>query len=92
MAKASQSIQQTVEDISAQMRSLQSAVEPLGSSWKGAAYNAFQQLMTRFNDDGQKLTQALQAIGQAMDTNNKNYNATEQQNTSTITQLLSGLQ
>lgn len=92
MAKAAQAVQQTVQDIQAEMRSLQSAVEPLGSSWKGSAYQAFQQLMQRFNDDGTKLTQALDAIGQAIDTNNKNYQATEEQNQSSISKLLSGLQ
>jgi WXG100 family type VII secretion target len=91
LAKASQNIQQTVSDIQQQMRSLESAVEPLGASWKGAAYNAFQQLMQRFQDDGNKLTQALQAIGEAMDANNKNYTQVEQQNTSSITSLLQGL-
>ena len=91
LAKASQSVQTTVQDIQAQMRSLQSAVEPLGASWKGQAYQAFQQLMQRFNDDGTKLTQALEAIGQAIDANNKNYTATEEQNHSSISKLLSGL-
>ncbi|HET9170430.1 MAG TPA: WXG100 family type VII secretion target [Actinospica sp.] len=92
LAKASQNIQACVQDIQSQMSQLQSAVEPLGSSWKGAAYNAFQQLMQRFDDDGKKLTQALQAIGEAMEANNKSYTATEQENTSSITKLLSGLQ
>jgi WXG100 family type VII secretion target len=92
MAKAAQAVQQTVQDIQAEMRSLQSAVEPLGSSWKGSAYQAFQQLMQRFQDDGTKLTQALDAIGQAISANDKNYQATEQQNQSSISKLLSGLQ
>lgn len=92
MAKASQAVQQCVQEIQGEMRSLQSSVEPLGASWQGAAYSAFQQLMQRFDDDGKKLTQALDAIGQAINANNNNYQATEEQNTSTISKLLSGLQ
>lgn len=92
LAKASQSVQQTVADIQSQMRSLQSAVEPLGASWKGQAYQAFQQLMERFQADGTKLTQALDAIGQAIDANNKTYTATEQQNHSAISNILGSLQ
>jgi WXG100 family type VII secretion target len=92
MAKASQNVQQTVQELQAEMRSLQSAVEPLGASWKGSAYSAFQQLMQRFQDDGQKLTQALDAIGQAIDANNKNYTATEETNSSSISHLLNSLQ
>jgi WXG100 family type VII secretion target len=91
LAKASQSVTQTVQDIQSQMRSLQSAVEPLGASWKGQAYQAFQQLMQRFDDDGNKLTQALQAIGDAIDANNKSYTATEQQNHSSISGILNSL-
>lgn len=91
LAKASQSVQQTVQDIQSQMSSLQSAVDPLGASWKGQAYQAFQQLMERFRDDGTKLTQALQAIGEAIDANNKNYTATEEQNHSAISNILGSL-
>jgi WXG100 family type VII secretion target len=91
MAKASQAVQQCVQDINSEMRQLQSSVEPLGSSWQGQAYQAFQQLMQRFNDDGQKLTQALQAIGEAIDSNNKAYVAVEEQNHSSISKLLGGL-
>lgn len=91
LAKASQAVQQTVQDINSQMSSLQSAVEPLGSSWQGQAYQAFQQLMQRFNDDGKKLTTALQAIGEAIDANNKNYTQVEESNKSSITSLLSSL-
>jgi len=91
LAKASQSVQQTVQDIQSQMRSLQSAVDPLSASWKGQAYQAFQQLMQRFQDDGTKLTQALQAIGEAIDANNKSYTATEEQNHSAISNILGSL-
>ena len=92
MAKAAQAVQQCVQEINAEMRSLQSSVEPLGASWQGSAYQAFQQLMQRFQDDGQKLTQALDAIGNAIDSNQKNYTATEETNQGSISKLLSGLQ
>lgn len=91
LAKASQSVQQTVQDINQQMSALESAVAPLGSSWQGQAYQAFQQLMDRFQNDGKKLTQALQAIGEAIDANNKNYTQVEESNKSSITNLLSSL-
>jgi WXG100 family type VII secretion target len=91
MNKAAQAVTQTVQDIQAEQRSLMSALEPIASQWKGAASSAFQQLMARFNDDASKLTQALDAIGQAMQANNKNYSATEEQASSSISKLLSGL-
>ena len=91
MQKAAQSVQQAVQDINAEMRSLQGNLEPVASSWQGSAASAFQQLMQRFNDDGQKLTQALDAIGEALGANTKNYSAVEEQNSSSIAQILGGL-
>ena len=91
MNKAAQAVTQTVQDIQAEQRSLMSALEPVASAWKGQAASAFQQLMTRFNEDATKLTQALDAIGQAMTSNTKNYSSVEETNNSSISKLLSGL-
>ena len=91
MTKAAQSVNQAVQDIGAEMRSLDSALEPIASAWKGQAASAFQQLIQKFNDDCTKLTQALDAIGQAMGANTKNYTAAEEQQSSAMGQLLQGL-
>ncbi|HEX4787032.1 MAG TPA: WXG100 family type VII secretion target [Actinospica sp.] len=91
MNKAAQAVTQTVQDVQAEQRQLMSALEPIAQQWKGQASSAFQQLIQRFNDDASKLTQALDAIGQAISANNKNYSATEEQNNSSISKLLSGL-
>ena len=91
MQKAAQSVSQTVDEINAEMRSLESALAPVAGAWKGSAASAFQQLMERFNADGQKLTQALQAIGEALGTNTTNYSQVEEQNASSIAKLLGGL-
>lgn len=91
MNKAAQAVTQTVQDIQSEQRQLMSALEPIASQWKGAAASAFQQLIQRFDDDAQKLTQALDAIGQALGANTKNYQAVEEQNNSSIGKLLSGL-
>jgi WXG100 family type VII secretion target len=91
MNKAAQSVQQTVQQIQSETRSLISSLEPISSSWQGSAASAFQQLIQRFNDDATKLTQALDAIGQALSSNTKNYSAVEEQNQSSISKLLSGL-
>jgi WXG100 family type VII secretion target len=91
MSKAAQAVQQTVQDINSEQQKLMSALEPIASQWKGQAASAFQQLMQRFRDDASKLTQALDAIGEAMQQNTKNYSATEDQSSSSITNLLSSL-
>ena len=91
MQKAAQAVAQTVQDINSEMRSLQGNLEPVASAWKGQAASAFQQLMERFNEDGQKLTQALDAIGEALGANTKNYSAVEEQQQSSISAILNGL-
>jgi WXG100 family type VII secretion target len=92
MSKAAQSVQQTVEEIRAEMSSLESNLAPVASAWKGSAASAFQQLMERFNADGQKLTEALNAIGEAMGANTKNYSQVEDANASSISKILNALQ
>lgn len=91
MNKAAQAVQQTVQEIQSETRSLISSLEPISSSWQGSAASAFQQLIQRFSDDSSKLTQALDAIGQALGSNTKNYSAVEEQNQTSISKLLSGL-
>lgn len=91
MNKAAQAVTQTVQDIQSEQRQLMSALEPIASQWKGAASAAFQQLIQRFDEDAQKLTQALDAIGQALGANTKNYQQAEEANHSSIGKLLSGL-
>lgn len=91
MAKAAQQVQQVSESLQQQMRSLMSNLEPLASTWKGAAASAFQELMERFNGDSQKLTTALGNIANALDQNTKNYNASEDANASSIKNILTSL-
>jgi WXG100 family type VII secretion target len=91
MNKAAQAVQQAVQEIQSETRSLVSSLEPIASSWQGSASSAFQQLIQHFADDSGKLVQALDAIGQALGANTKNYSAVEEQNQSSISKLLSGL-
>jgi len=92
MAKAAQQVQQVSESLQQQMRSLTNQLEPLASQWQGQAASAFQQLMSRFGEDSQKLSTALGNIANALDANTKNYNASEEANHSQINSILSGLQ
>jgi WXG100 family type VII secretion target len=91
MQRAAQQVQQVSEEISAELRSLQGQLDPMAASWKGAASSAFQQLMVRWNEDANKLTSALQAIAEMLDSTNKNYSQTEEANHSQIANILSGL-
>lgn len=91
MRKAAQQVHQTSDDINAELRSLLSQLEPVASSWKGTAASAFQQLMQRWHEDGQKLTQALAGIAEALDSSTTGYTQVEEQNSSQISKILGGL-
>jgi WXG100 family type VII secretion target len=91
MQKAAQQVQQVSDEISGELRALQGNLDPVAASWKGAASSAFQQLMVRWNEDASKLTSALQAISQMLDSTNKNYTQVEEANHSQISNILSGL-
>ena len=91
MQKAAQSVEQTVQEIRAEMSSLENNLAPVAGAWKGSASSAFQELMARFNGDGQKLIEALTAIGEALGANTKNYSQVEEENQSSIAKLLGGL-
>ena len=91
MQKAAQQVNQVSEEISSELRSLMSNLEPVASTWKGSAASAFQQLMVRWQEDANKLTQALQGISEMLDSTNKNYTQIEESNTSSIGNIMQGL-
>jgi WXG100 family type VII secretion target len=91
MQKAAQQVNQVSEEIGQELRSLMSNLEPVAASWKGQAASAFQQLMARWQEDSNKLTQALQGISEMLDSTNKNYTQIEESNTSSISTILQGL-
>jgi WXG100 family type VII secretion target len=91
MQKAAAQIRQTSDEINGELRSLLSLIEPLASQWRGDASTAFHQLIDRWNQDANKLTQALAGIADSMDTSQKNYSTSEEQNRSQIASILGGL-
>jgi WXG100 family type VII secretion target len=91
MQKAAAQIRQTSDEINGELRSLLSLIEPLASQWRGDASTAFHQLIDRWNQDANKLTQALAGIADSMDTSQKNYSSSEEQNRSQIASILGGL-
>ena len=91
MQKAAQQVQQVSEEIGGELRSLMSNLEPVAGAWKGSAASAFQQLMARWQEDANKLTQALQGISELLDNTTKSYSSAEQNNASSIAQILGNL-
>lgn len=91
MQKAASQIRQTSDEINSELRSLLGLIEPLASQWRGDASTAFHTLIDRWNQDANKLTQALTGIAEAMDSSTTNYSTSEESNRSQIASIMNGL-
>ena len=91
MLAAVSSMEQTNQALQGNLKNLQSEVEGVAASWAGTAASAFQSLMAKFNEDALKLNQDLQQIAEAVGSNQKAYQASEDEQHSTMTQILGGL-
>ena len=65
--KAATDVRSTRQEVEGDLRRLSSLAEELGSQWRGQAATGFHGLMTRFNEDAQKLQQALGDIADLLD-------------------------
>lgn len=66
MAAASRHVEQVAGDVDATLRTLQGQLAPLAGAWKGTASTAFQALMTRYQENADKLNQALRGISEQL--------------------------
>jgi WXG100 family type VII secretion target len=63
---AGQDIVSTGENIDGILKNLNGIIDAIGTSWQGAAKNAFDTLNQRFDEDALKLNQALKEIAEQM--------------------------
>ncbi|MDP8970502.1 MAG: WXG100 family type VII secretion target [Actinomycetota bacterium] len=79
---ASQKVHSTNQDIQTTLSTLYNALAPLPGQWKGEASTSFQQLLARYQDAAQRLNTALEGIGDTLAQTQRNYDSTEEANTS----------
>ncbi|MCG8921146.1 WXG100 family type VII secretion target [Lentzea sp. CC55] len=68
-------------DTQGTLRNVRNTVSGLQGIWVGAAANAFNQLMERFDTDAMKLQEALRAIAEQMDSSAVAYAQQEEEAT-----------
>jgi WXG100 family type VII secretion target len=61
------------ETAQAKIRQVRDAAETVASSWKGSAFTAFQNLISRFDADAAKVQEALRAIAEQISDTSKVY-------------------
>jgi WXG100 family type VII secretion target len=74
-----------------QLSKLASEVEGVAGSWQGQAATAFQNLMTRFHEDANKLNQALVAISDQVGLSADEYTRQEEQSHQSISNITNAL-
>ena len=84
MAQAAGHVRSVNEEIGTLLSTLMGQLEPIASTWKGAASSAFQQLHQRWNADAQKLNAALGSIAEALSGTHQAYSASEEANTAAV--------
>ena len=87
MAQAALHVGTVNEEIGALLATLLAQLEPIASTWKGAAATAFQQLHQRWNADARKLNVALGAIAESLSGTHRRYAAAEESNTAAVNRV-----
>ncbi|HEX4221508.1 MAG TPA: WXG100 family type VII secretion target [Pseudonocardiaceae bacterium] len=91
LQKAGAQMQSTNEQLMSNMSKLANACQEIEPAWKGTAASAFQNLMTRFQEDAKNLNSSLDTISQSINANAANYAQQEQESTDAVNKITSTL-
>ena len=78
MARAGQHVLDVDADVQADLAALRGQLVPLQGAWMGDAATAFAGLMQRWDADARSLSEALRAIGEAIEGSGRTYQQQEQ--------------
>jgi len=70
--------------IQGEISRLQTVIDNITSGWKGQAATAYNNLQSQVNEDASKLNQVLGEIKEAIDRTTSNYQASEEEQASSI--------
>ncbi|MFI5758865.1 WXG100 family type VII secretion target [Streptomyces sp. NPDC051569] len=68
---------------------LNGVIDQIASGWKGQAASSYQQLQNRWNEDAKRMNDILSDIKEAVDSTRTNYSASEEQQNSEISKIMS---
>jgi WXG100 family type VII secretion target len=91
MQQAASKVDDVNTEVRSQLSSLQSQVEAVQAHWTGQAASTFQALMLRYNEDAQKLSQALTDISEQIRTSGQTYAAQDEAANDSVKTAGSGL-
>lgn len=91
LTTAANHVGNVADQVQGQLNSLGNQLAPLAGAWRGTASTAFQNLMTRYNENSNRLNQALRGIGEQLAGAGTTYAQTEEQETSSMTNITNAL-
>ena len=91
MARSGQHVLDVDADVQADLSALRSQLVPLQGAWVGDAATAFTELMARWDTDATSLSEALQAIGEAIKGSGRTYRQQEEAQSSGLSAIRAAL-
>ena len=91
MARAGQHVLDVDADVAADLAVLRGQLLPLQGAWVGEASTAFAGLMARWDADARSLSEALQAIGEAITGSGRTYQQQEEAQSSGLSAIRAAL-
>ena len=91
MARSGQHVLDVDADVQADLAALRGQLAPLQGAWTGAAATAFAELMARWDTDATSLSEALQAIGEAIKGSGRTYEQQEEAQSSGLSAIRAAL-
>ncbi|MGW0523324.1 WXG100 family type VII secretion target [Crossiella sp. NPDC003009] len=91
MAKAANDVDKVNNEITSELRSLRSGLEPLTQIWKGAAATSFAKLIEQWGAETEKLNQALGGIASTLKEQSGGYILQEEEAAQSMSSIAAGL-
>lgn len=87
LTRGAQMVDAARGDLEQQLSSLRGKMSGIGAQWVGAGSTAFQNVMTRWDEDSRKIIQALNEFEQNLRASDTTYNAADDAQSSTFGKL-----
>jgi WXG100 family type VII secretion target len=85
----SSKISEVNSSVQGEVKRLDGVISQIASGWQGQAATAYHRLQQQWNEDARKMNNILNDIKEAVDSTRQNYSATEEQQNSEVSKIMS---
>lgn len=89
--KGAQTVAEAKTNLDARIKTVEGDMLAIGSGWQGPAAQAFQALMTRWNEEARKVTSALDQFEDNLNSAQRDYETADQDQQTTFSNLAARL-